>query len=369
MLSDRDGVTVGVAGCGYWGSKHVRALRATPGVADVVLIDSQQQRTEALLRSHPGARCFASLDDALPHVDAVVIATPATSHVTLALSALAAGKHVLVEKPLATSSAGARQLIDAAAEAGVVLMVGHTFEYNAAVWKLRELVESRELGELYYVDSARLNLGLYQADVNVIFDLAPHDISIINFVLGARPTGVQATAFRHADRRFEDVAYLQLFYDELGVTANVHVSWLDPAKVRRTTVVGSKKMAVYNDMAAEERIRVHDKGVVLDESDGIDNLRMSYRYGDVTAPFIAFDEPLAIEDRHFVECIETGATPRTDGQNGLGVVQVLECAELSLRADRRVDLVEVGGSIPLQLDTPLDDSTVAPAVALVEVAP
>jgi predicted dehydrogenase len=224
-------------------------------------------------------------------------------------------------------------------------MVGHTFEYNPAVWKLRDLVRSGELGHVYYVDTGRLNLGLYQTDVNVIWDLAPHDVSIVNLLLGRTPSSVQAWASRHAHHRFEDVAYLRLVYDGLDVQANIHVSWLDPCKVRRVTVVGSSKMAVYNDLAAEERIRIHDKGVLcpLDGQD-ITQPPTSYRYGDITVPFVPAQEPLAVEDEHFVECIVTGATPRTDGHNGLAVVQVLECAQRSLLA---------GYPVPVPDATPL----------------
>jgi predicted dehydrogenase len=230
-------------------------------------------------------------------------------------------------------------------------MVGHTFEYNPAVWKLRELVQGGELGELYYLDSARLNLGLYQNDVNVIADLAPHDVSIINHVLGRKPAAVQAWAARHAHRRFEDVAYLRLFYDDFfdgqGLSANIHVSWLDPCKVRRMTAVGSRKMAVYDDLASEERIRVLDKGV--DPRPGSGDLTqppMSYRYGDILVPFVASDEPLGVQDRHFVDCVRSGATPLTDGANGLAVVEVLEAAQLSRRLGRPVPLYEMAPCRP-----------------------
>jgi len=192
----------------------VRVLDATDGVEEVTLVDGNEDRLRGLGRNYRNAPRFSALTPALPRIDAVVVATPPSTHVAVALEAIESGKHVLVEKPLATTTSDARRLVNAATEAGVVLMVGHTFEYNPAVWKLRELVQSRELGELYYLDSARLNLGLYQNDVNVILDLAPHDVSIINHVLGRKPAAVQAWASRHAHRRFEDVAYLRLFYDD-----------------------------------------------------------------------------------------------------------------------------------------------------------
>lgn len=341
-----DGLRVAVVGCGYWGSKHVRVFHALDGVAEVALVDSRADRLQNLARNFKTAPCYPDLSSALPHVDAVVVATPPSMHVPVALEAIEAGKHVLVEKPLAPTTAGARRLIKAASEYGVILMVGHTFEYNPAVRKLRELVRSQELGELYYIDSARLNLGLYQNDVNVIFDLAPHDVSIINHVLGRRPVAVDAWAARHAHSRFEDVAYLRLFYDDVfdgrGMSANIHVSWLDPCKVRRVTAVGSVKMAVYDDLAADERIRVLDKGLSLPPDGG--NLTQpptSYRYGDIVVPFVPADEPLAVQDGHFVNCIATGAQPLTDGANGLAVVETLEAAELSRRLGRPVLLEEV----------------------------
>ena len=341
-MANGRGLRVAVVGCGYWGSKHVRVLHSTDGVDQVVLVDGYQERLNLLTRSYPGALSFSSLEAALPHIDAVVIATPPTTHVPIALQAIEAGKHALVEKPLATTTAGARQLITAAAGAGVVLMVGHTFEYNPAVWKLRELVRCQALGQVYYLDTARLNLGLYQSDVNVIMDLAPHDISIINHVLGESPLAVQAWASCHAHRQFEDVAYLRLFYEDHRLSANIHVSWLDPCKVRRVTAVGSEKMAVYNDLAADERIRVLDKGVNLSLSgDNLTQPPMSYRYGDILSPYVASEEPLSNEDRHFIECIRTNSVPATDGKSGLAVVEVLEAAQLSLKLDRPVLLNEL----------------------------
>lgn len=344
-LSQRAGLRIAVVGCGYWGSKHVRVLQGMDEVEEVVLVDSTESRLLNLARSYKTAPCSTALRPVLSDVDAVVVATPPSSHVAVALEAIETGKHVLVEKPLAPTTAGARQLIAAAGDAGVTLMVGHTFEYNPAVHKLRELVQSQQLGDLFYIDTARLNLGLYQNDVNVIFDLAPHDVSIINHVLGRTPVAVQAWAARHAHRRFEDVAYIRLFYDHFfdgrGLSANIHVSWLDPCKVRRITAVGSEKMAVYDDLAADERIRILDKGVCLPPAG--DNLTppMSYRYGDIVVPFVSPDEPLVLQDRHFLDCIASGARPLTDGANGLAVVEALEAAQLSRHLGRPVLLDEL----------------------------
>jgi predicted dehydrogenase len=316
-------------------------MRSAPGVSRAVAIDARLPLLSGMAHLLATGDGFTSLAAALPHIDAVVVATPPASHVDIGLEAIRAGKHVLIEKPLATTSAGARLLIDAAREAGVTLMVGHTFEYNGAVRMLRELVQTEELGNLYYLDSARLNLGLYQSDVNVVFDLAPHDISIANYVLGSTPTSVQAWGSHHVDSTFEDVAHLRLHYDDIGVSAHIHVSWLDPRKVRQLTAVGSKKMVVYDDTNAEERIRIHDKAV-LPNTDGASPARVHYHRGPVTAPVVEFEEPLAVQARHFVECLTSGRPPHTGGASGLAVVEVIEAAQLSLAQERRVFLREIG---------------------------
>jgi predicted dehydrogenase len=355
-MAKATGLCVGVVGCGYWGSKHVRVLHSLESVDAIAVIDPNPERAVQLARNFPALQGYEDLDEALPHVDAVIIATPPSTHKPLALKAIAAGRHVMVEKPLATTAADAREMIAAAAAKGVVLMVGHTFEYHSAVWQLRQMVRDQALGELYYLDTARLNLGLYQNDCNVLFDLAPHDVSILNFVLGAKPVSVQCWSSRHANSRLEDVAYLRLNYKGPDVTANVHVSWLDPCKVRRVTMVGSQKMVIFNDLAPEERIKVHDKGVSEAPDSGEDLTRapMSYRYGDVVAPYLAFNEPLMVEDEHFIDCVISGMTPLTGGANGLAVVEVLECAQRSAAEGRAVLVEEV--QVPA---TPLDGVVVS----------
>ncbi|MGZ4579313.1 MAG: Gfo/Idh/MocA family protein [Nocardioidaceae bacterium] len=334
---------VGVVGCGYWGSKHVRTLGSLESVSEVVAIDPDVDRVASLFRTVGGMASYPTVASALGAVDAVVIATPPSTHLPLALEAIAAGKHVMVEKPLAPSVAEARMMVTAAAEAGVTLMVGHTFEFHSAVWSLRDMVRSGQLGDLYYLDTARLNLGLYQQDVNVVFDLAPHDVSILNYVLGRQPVSVECWASRHAHRRLEDIAYMRLYYEDPGCVAHVHVSWLDPKKVRRVTVVGSSKMVVFDDLASEERIRIHDKGVEApaDADGNLTEAPMSYRYGDIVAPYLEVNEPLRVEDEHFVDCIQTGMRPVTDGENGLAVVEVLEAAVLSFEQSRAVRIDEV----------------------------
>ena len=280
------------------------------------------------------------MEDALPEVDALVIAVPPSSHARLGLKAIQAGKHVLIEKPLATTTAEAQLIVEAAERAGVVLMPGHTFEHNAAVHKFRELVQ-RELGKLFYLDCARLNLGLYQLDVGVIMDLAPHDISIANFVLGSQPTAVTAWGARHVHPEYEDVAHLLLDYAEIGVRANIHVSWLSPVKVRKVTAIGSKKMAVFDDLGDDERVRLFDKAALSPESSDGPLSRVAYHLGDVVSPYVPFTEPLAAQDQHFIDSILRKSSLATDGSSGLAVVRVLECAQISLREQRTVPLAEV----------------------------
>ena len=337
-----EGLRVGVVGVGYWGSRHVRVLRSTTGVAAVIGVDPRfRQIDDGMQQIDHGIAAYADITDALPHVDAVIIATPPATHALLGQKAIAAGKHVLIEKPLATTSEAAQALVDAAEAVGVVLMPGHTFEHNAAVHKLRDLVRGGDLGRPFYLDCARLNLGLYQTDVNVILDLAPHDISISNFVLGSRPTTITAWGSRYVHPQHEDVAYLRLDYADLGVRTNIHVSWLDPHKVRRITAVGSRKMVVYNDMADGERIRVYDKSAIPPgEGDGPLS-QFAYHLGDTVSPFVAFAEPLAVQDQHFVDCVTNGLPPSVEGSSGLAVVQVLECAQISLREQRPIALAEV----------------------------
>jgi predicted dehydrogenase len=348
----RSGLRVGVLGVGYWGSKHLRVLGGLADVDSVVAIDERLPSIPGMAGLIERGEGFTCLADALPAIDALVIATPPSSHHVLGHQAIAAGKHVLIEKPLAVRTEDAQGLIEAADAAGVTLMVGHTFEHNDAVKMLRELVQRQELGELYYLDCARLNLGLYQTDVNVIHDLAPHDISIANFVLGQAPTSVHAWGSRHVHADHEDVAHLRLEYASLGVRVNVHVSWLHPHKVRQIVAVGAKKMAVYDDAAAE-KIRIHDKSALASAGG---RPPMAYHEGDVVSPYLSFREPLAVQDKHFVECIRGGLVPSTDGASGLAVVSVLEAAQLSLAERREVLLEEVG------LETIAADATSAVAV-------
>lgn len=266
-----------------------------------------------------------------PAIDAVVIATPVHTHWETARRCLGAGKSVLVEKPLASSSRQCAELIEMASARGVVLMVGHTFEYSASVAKLRDIVNAGELGEIFYISSTRTNLGLIQRDINVVWDLAPHDISIILAILGRAPESVNCQGRSHYNPGIEDVAMLSMNFSG-NMTAFVHVSWLDPNKIRRITVVGSRKMLIYDDIAYQEPIRIYDKGVsVLPYYDTFGEFHFSYRYGDILAPRVAETEPLKAETKHFIDCVLNHRRPRSDGLSGLRVVSVLEGADASLR--------------------------------------
>jgi predicted dehydrogenase len=263
-------------------------------------------------------------------IDAVVIATPVSTHYDLAAEALEAGKHVFCEKPLTQSVEEGVKLVDLADEKGRVLMVGHTFVYTAAVNKIKDLINSGELGDIYYMSTARVNLGLFQEDINVVWDLAPHDVSIMNYVLGARPVAVSAVGHSYIQPEIQDVAFVTMRYPG-SILTNLHVSWLNPNKIRKTTVVGSKKMLVYDDISSLEKIRIYDKGVdVIPHYDTFGEFQLSYRYGDIHIPKLDDAEPLKMECQHFIDCID-GKDPRSSGRHGLEVLIVLDAIDRSMK--------------------------------------
>lgn len=320
-----------VVGCGYWGSKHVRVIAETPRAKLALAVDSRPERREYIESSYSGVATAADFEAALgPGIDAVVLATPIGSHYALAKRALEAGKHVLVEKPLATSAAECRELIALAERAGRVLMVGHTFEYHPAVEYLRQLVRGGDLGDIHYVDSARLNLGLFQRDANVLWDLAPHDLSIVYRLLGDQALTISAHGSAHILPGIADVAFTNLEFGG-GVGAHLHVSWLDPCKVRRVTVVGSKSMVVFNDVPASEKVRIYDKRFVYTAGgDRYSDYQSGYHSGNVLIPPIDASEPLRLEIEDFMRGIAAGAGVRADGYSGLRVVEALEAASRSM---------------------------------------
>jgi predicted dehydrogenase len=332
---------VALIGYGYWGPNLARNLHELPNCRLQVCCDLDEGRLALAQTRFPHIRVTTRFDDVLQDGDiqAVVIATPARTHFALTKAALRAGKHVLVEKPLAMSSQEALELIDVAREAQRVLMVGHTFEYNPAVLKIKELLKDNQLGDIYYAYSTRVNLGRVQRDLNALWSIAPHDISILLFLLEEMPVEVSARGASHLDRSIEDVVFVDFLFPG-GVTAHVHVSWLDPSKVRRMTIVGSKKMVVYDDLETEGKVKVYDKGV-LKVGDGQIFGEFQYRLhtGDIYIPKIDMSEPLRNECAHFLECIEKQKQPQTDGASGLRVIKVLEAAQESLR--RRGAPVEI----------------------------
>ena len=321
---------VAVIGAGYWGPNLVRNLNEAPGAEPVAVADLSTERLDAVRKRFPAVRVTRDYTELFSdkNVDAVAIATPVNTHRQLAEQALAAGKHVFVEKPLAATSADAEAIVRAAEKAGRTLMVGHTFVYNPAVVTVRSLIEKGELGRINYVDSQRVNLGLHQFDINVLWDLGPHDVSISLYWLAEEPEWVQCIGACYVQPEIEDVVFLTMGFPS-GALAHAHLSWLAPSKLRTMTVIGSKKMAVYDDVQPQERVKVYDFGV--ESLDG-DELRRSYRAGDIHSPRVPITEALQLEMRHFIECVQSGKRPRSDGEAGLRVVRVLEAGMRSLRS-------------------------------------
>ncbi|MDI7860721.1 Gfo/Idh/MocA family oxidoreductase [Rhizobiaceae bacterium n13] len=331
-------IGVAVIGYGYWGPNLVRNLAETQGAQLLYVCDLRKERLAAVHSRYPAVQITDDVEEVLrdPRVHAVAIATPVSTHFRLAMKALMAGKHVFVEKPMASTSDEARRMVEEAARRGLVLAVDHTFIHTGAVRKMREVVETG-VGDVYYYDSVRVNLGLFQHDVSVIWDLAVHDLSIMDYVLREKPVAVSATGMSHVAGEPENIAYLNLFFDS-KLIAHIHVNWLAPVKVRRTLIGGSSKMIVYDDLEPSEKIKVYDKGITLNgnpqkNGEKIHQMLVGYRTGDMYAPQLDMTEALGIELRQFVDCIEQNGTPIADGHAGLRVVRILEAATQSL-ADR-----------------------------------
>lgn len=337
-------VRVGVIGCGYWGPHIIRNFNEMPNAELVLVAETRSDRRDYVRHHYPKVNTVADYHALLEaDIDCVVVATPIHTHYELARDALLAGKHVLVEKPLTRSLADALDLMRLAEERTRVLMVGHTYIYNPAVRALRKLVDGGELGRIYYVDAARLNLGQFQQHVDVMWDLAPHDISIFLYTLQRKPVMVSARGSACVQPGIHDVAYIELQL-EGGISTQIHVSWLDPCKVRRLTIVGDRKMAVYNDLSLAEKIRIYDTGVQAPITDNFGEFQLSYRYGKMVVPYIPWREPLRLQSDHFVQAVQTGATPQTDAAQGVAVVAVLEAASFSL----------ANGGIRVPIDLPAD---------------
>lgn len=326
-------INIGVIGYGYWGPNLVRNFAETPGASVAAVSDLDPKKLELVKKRFPAATVTTRFQDLLenPAIDAIAVATPVNTHFELGMAALKAGKHLWLEKPMTETSLQARKLVDEAEKRKLVLLVDHTFIYTGAVRKMGELMKAGDLGRVYYYDSLRVNLGLFQHDVSVISDLAVHDFAILDYLLGEHPAAVSASGINHFPGTPENLAFITLFYDS-GTIAHANVSWLAPVKVRQILLGGSKKMIVYDDMEPSEKIKIYDKGVSFtDDPEQIQEMRVGYRTGDMWAPKLAGTEALRAEGEHFVDCIEHGLVPETDGQLGLRVVELIEAATSSMR--------------------------------------
>lgn len=330
--------TVALIGCGYWGPNLLRNYMELPQAQVTWVCDLRLEALEKAVVRYPSLRVTTDYGDVLadPDVEAVVVATPISTHHALAVAALSAGKHVFVEKPIAASVAEAEELVELADAAGLTLMVGHTFVYSPPVRMVKQIIDSGDLGEIRFVTSQRVNLGLHQKDVSVIWDLATHDLAILDYWLGNGHAGprdavasVSVTGRACVRPNVPDIAFVNLRFSS-GVVALAHVSWLSPVKLRRTVVVGSKKMVLYDDTNADEKVRLYDHGVDFPEPSTFEEFELRYHTGDIIAPRLDSSEPLRIEAEHFLECVESGTRPLSDGAAGLRVVRVLEAAEESL---------------------------------------
>lgn len=341
MAEQTDRVKLAVIGCGYWGPNLIRNFINIPECEMSICCDLDENKLNRMKGLYPGIKTTQKLDDVLKSdIQAVGIATPVNTHYPLAKACLEAGKHVLVEKPLTASSKEAEDLIRIAKANNVQIMVGHTFEYTASVNKIKDIVESGDLGDILYVNSVRVNLGLLQPDINVIWDLAPHDLSIILYVLGKTPNSVNAQGLAHFRKHIEDVAMMTINFGDC--MAFVHNSWLDPNKIRKMVFVGSKKMLVYDDISQNEKIKIYDKGIESPTYyDTYAEFHFAYRYGDIYIPKVEEYEPLRRECTHFIECVRDNTTPKSDGFSGLRVIKILEAANVSINHH--------GANVPINL--------------------
>lgn len=325
---------IGIIGYGYWGPNLVRNFSELDNATVTWIADQDESKFDLIRRRYPAIRTTTDvagmLDD--KSLDAVVIATPVNTHYSLALAALRAGKHVWIEKPMTETSGEARSLLEEARARNLIVFVDHTFVYTGAIRHMADIISSGQLGTVLYYDSVRVNLGLFQRDVNVISDLAVHDFSILDHLLGEHPIACTASGTNHFPGTPENLAYVTLYF-ESGTIAHINVSWLAPVKVRQTLIGGSEKMIVYDDLQPSEKVKIYDKGVSFTEDpQQIYNMRVGYRTGDMLAPRLDTQEALKLASQHFVDCVDTGQTPHTDGQMGLRVVQLVEAANRSMRA-------------------------------------
>lgn len=326
-------IRFGIVGYGYWGPNVARNVCACPKARLVAICDGSVARLKSAAAAFPFARTCTDADELMraDDIDVVAVITPVATHFPLARKAIERGKNVFVEKPFTASSAQAEELIALAARQGTKIMVDHTFLFTGAVRKMREIIRSGELGDLLFYDSVRVNLGLFQHDCNVIWDLAPHDFSILNHLVDQRPVAVRAVGAVHFGIEHEDVAYISVEFDNHGFIAHFHCNWLSPVKVRKTMISGSKKMLVWDDISSDEKIKIYDRGVEIRSAEGLHDLLVSYRSGDVYVPKVDGGEALKRDLEYFIECIEGGTQPFNNGESGLLVVRMLEAADESIK--------------------------------------
>jgi predicted dehydrogenase len=324
-------IRIGVIGYGYWGPNIVRNLQGLDSARVVAICDASPKAQKRAKHTYPSINVISEADEVLrsPEIDAVAIITPVWTHFALAKAALENGKHVFVEKPFTSSAIQAEELIELALKKNLKIMVDHTFLFTGAVRKMRQLIDQGELGDIYYYDSMRVNLGLFQHDIDVMWDLAPHDLSIMDYLIRKEPEAVVATGQAHFNAQ-ADVAFITVYFPQ-NTIAHINVNWLSPVKVRTTLIGGEKKMLLWNDLEADEKIKIYDKGVQMTNAEGVYELLVSYRSGDMWAPKIEQTEALKSELEYFVDCIDTGQTPFNDGVAGLRVIKLLEAAKESLR--------------------------------------
>jgi predicted dehydrogenase len=325
-------INIGIIGYGYWGPNVARNFYGLPGSNLVSVCDLDENRLIVAKAAFPGLETSSDLMELIKDdgIQAVAIVTPVSTHFELAKACLERGKHIFVEKPFTASVRQAEELIDLARRKGLIIMVDHTFLFTGAVQKIKEVLDAGELGDLFFYDSVRVNLGLYQHDVNVVWDLAPHDFSIMSHVVPKDPVAISALSTEHFGRGTEDVAFIAAHFDN-GFIAHFHCNWLSPVKIRRTLISGNRKMLVWDDLAPDEKIKIYDRGVEIRNQTGVHELLVSYRSGDMYAPKISSVEALQSEARYFLECIEKNQVPFNDGEAGLKVVRMLEAADRSMK--------------------------------------
>ena len=325
-------INLGVIGYGYWGPNVARNFNSCPGAKLVTICDLNEKRLKLAKSNFPFVNVSSDPNDLLnsDDIEAVAIVTPVFAHYELAKAALENGKHIFVEKPFTSNAEQAEELINLAHKKSLIIMVDHTFLFTGAVRKIKEIIDSQALGSLFFYDSTRVNLGLFQHDINVVWDLAPHDFSIMNYLLNKSPVAISAQGTEHFGTGLEDVAYIAAHFDN-GFIAHFHCNWLSPVKIRKTLISGDKKMLVWDDLESDEKIKIYDRGVEFKNGEGIDKLLVSYRSGDMYSPRIPNTEALQLEAQYFLECIENSIEPFNNGEAGLMVVRMLEATDKSLK--------------------------------------